>query len=109
MLIGLSVLTAIGLRSFYEHQAKLGSPITLCPNNPSSCPAYNHGTESAVLSELHTIFAGAAVCTVLAGVLALLTLRARGHATPGPSPAAGEAGTAKAGAAQAGDPETATT
>jgi len=80
MLIGLSVLTAIGLRAFYERQAKIGSPITLCPNNPGSCPAYNHGTESAILSELHTIFAGAAVCAVLAGVLAILTLRGRKNA-----------------------------
>jgi MFS family permease len=77
MLIGLSVLTAIGLRAFYQQQAKIGTAITLCPNNPSSCPAYNRGTETALLTELHTIFGGAAICAALAAVLALLTLRVR--------------------------------
>jgi MFS family permease len=78
MLAGLSALTAIALHRFYQAQARIGSPLNICPkSNPTSCPAYEDATNRAVLSELHTIFAGAAVCTALAGVLAVLLLRAR--------------------------------
>jgi MFS family permease len=77
MLAGLSVLAAIALHRFYQAQARIGSPLTLCPAHPSSCPAYDAATTRALLTELHTIFAGAAVCAVVAGALALLLLRAR--------------------------------
>jgi len=77
MLAGLSVLTAIALHRFYSAQARTGSPITLCPSHPTSCPAYDHATTEAVITELHTIFAGAAICTGVACVLALLLLRSR--------------------------------
>jgi MFS transporter, DHA2 family, triacylglyceride efflux pump len=78
MLAGLSALTAIALRRFYEAQAKIGSPLKLCPNTlPQNCAAYNDATNRALLSELHTIFAGAAVCAALAGVLAIVLLRTR--------------------------------
>jgi hypothetical protein len=76
MLAGLSVLTAIGLHRFYEAQARIGSPVTLCPAHPTSCPAYDRASTSALLTELHTIFAGAAVCAAVAGILALVLLRA---------------------------------
>ncbi|HET9076840.1 MAG TPA: MFS transporter [Acidimicrobiales bacterium] len=75
MLAGLSALTAVALHRFYAAQARIGSPLTLCPNNPNSCPAYDHATTRALLSELHTIFAGAAVCAALAAVLAVVLLR----------------------------------
>ena len=75
MLAGLSALTAIGIHRFYAAQARIGSPLVLCPANPGSCPAYDTATTQALLSELHTIFAGAAVCAAAAGVLALLLLR----------------------------------
>ena len=77
MLAGLSALTAVALHRFYKAQAKIGSPIALCPSHPTSCPAYNHATTQAVVTELHTIFAGAAICTGAACVLALLLLRSR--------------------------------
>ena len=77
MLAGLSALTAVGIRQFYEAQARIGSPITLCPSSPTSCPAYDHATTAALLSELHTIFVGAAVCAGIAAVLAALLLRPR--------------------------------
>jgi MFS family permease len=76
MLAGLSALTAIGLHRFYEAQARIGSPVTLCPAHPTSCPAYDRASTSALLTELHTIFAGAAICAAVAGILALLLLRA---------------------------------
>lgn len=81
MLAGLSVLTAIALRRFYEAEAKIGSPLKLCPTHPASCPVYDRETNAALLSELHTIFAGAAVCTGAAGVLALVLLRVGRAAT----------------------------
>ena len=77
MLAGLSALTAIGIHRFYAAQARIGSPLVLCPASPGSCPAYDTATTQALLSELHTIFAGAAVCAAAAGVLALLLLRNR--------------------------------
>jgi MFS family permease len=75
MLAGLSALTAIALHRFYQAQAKIGSPLVLCPSNPNNCAPYNTATTNAIVSELHTIFAGAAVCAIAAGVLALVLLR----------------------------------
>jgi hypothetical protein len=77
MLAGLSALTAIGLHRFYAAQARIGSPLALCPTHPGSCPAYDSATTKALLSELHTIFGGAALCAAAAGVLAVLLLRSR--------------------------------
>lgn len=76
MLAGLSALTALGVHRFYRAQARIGSPLVLCPSHPGSCPAYDKASTAALLSELHTIFAGAAVCTAVAAVVALLWLRA---------------------------------
>lgn len=75
MLAGLSALTAVALHRFYAAQARIGSPLSLCPRTPNSCPAYDRATTAALLSELHTIFAGAALCALLAGILALILLR----------------------------------
>jgi MFS family permease len=77
MLAGLSALTAIALHRFYQAQARIGSPLVLCPNNPDNCAPYNDATTNAIVSELHTIFAGAAVCALAAGVLAIVLLRPR--------------------------------
>jgi hypothetical protein len=78
MLAGLSALTAIALHRFYEAQARIGSPLVICPNtNPTSCAPYNDATSRALLSELHTIFGGAAVCAALAALLAVTLLRPR--------------------------------
>ncbi|MGH9056487.1 MAG: MFS transporter, partial [Acidimicrobiales bacterium] len=77
MLAGLSALTAIGLHRFYQAEAHIESPFKLCPTHPASCPAYDHATQLALLAELHTIFFGAAVCTLIAGVLAVGLLRHR--------------------------------
>lgn len=76
MLAGLSALTAIALRRFYAAQAKIGSPLKLCPNSlPQNCTVYNEATSRALIAELHTIFAGAAVCAALASILALFLLQ----------------------------------
>ncbi|MDQ2726383.1 MAG: MFS transporter [Actinomycetota bacterium] len=75
MLAGLSALTAIGLHRFYQAQAKIGSPVVLCPSHPESCGPYLHATSAAVLTELHTIFIGAAVGAGTAAMLAAVVLR----------------------------------
>lgn len=74
MLAGLSALTAIGLHRFYQAQTKIGSPLTLCPTHPASCPRYLQATTAALLTELHTIFIGAALCAGAAAVLAIALL-----------------------------------
>lgn len=82
MMVGLSALTAVALHRFYGAEARIGSPLTLCPDNPNSCPAYDNATTKALLSELHTIFAGAALCALVAGLLAVLLLRTSDSDTP---------------------------
>jgi MFS family permease len=83
MLAGLSVLTAVGLRVFYTRQQQIGTVLQVCPKTPTHCPAYTQATHAALLSELHAIFAGAAVCCALAAVLCLVLLPRR--PTPPPS------------------------
>ena len=78
MLVGVSLLTAIGLRAFYQDIATIPSPATLCPTHPLSCSSYNTLVQSALLDELRTVFLAAAVCTALAGVIGGLTLRRQG-------------------------------
>ncbi len=75
MLVGISALTAVALHRFYAAQARIGSPLTLCPSHPAACPVYDRATSAALLSELHTIFGGAALSAVVAAVAATLLLR----------------------------------
>jgi MFS family permease len=75
MLLGLSVLTAVGLRSFEAAQSRIPSPLTLCPQTPTACPAYDALSRQAIVDELHTVFTGAAVCAAVAAVLSLALLR----------------------------------
>jgi MFS family permease len=79
MLTGLSLLTAIGLRRFYSVQAMLPHPISLCPNTPLNCPAYDTLERGAILDELHVVFLGAAACALLAAALATSLLRRHGE------------------------------
>ncbi|HEY6794640.1 MAG TPA: MFS transporter [Kineosporiaceae bacterium] len=85
MLVGLSLLTAVGLRVFYARQTGIGTPLTLCPTTPFDCPAYVAATRASALDELRAIFAGGAGCTLVAGVLCLLLLTARSAARPDPA------------------------
>ena len=75
MLVGLSLLTAVALRRFTAEVAAIGTPLELCPRHPADCAAYDAATDAAVLTQLHTVFAGAAVAAGLAAVAALLLLR----------------------------------
>lgn len=91
MLAGLSALTAVALHRFYRAQARIGSALQLCPTHPTSCPVYNRATTAALLSELHTIFVGAAICTGVAMLLALVLLRSPAS----PSVTSGASGTTR--------------
>src|SRR4051812_484112 len=75
MLVGLSLLTAVALRRFTAAVDAIGTPFELCPRSPTDCPAYDRATEAAVLTQLHTVFAGAAVAAALAAGAALVLLR----------------------------------
>ncbi|HJX42818.1 MAG TPA: MFS transporter, partial [Geodermatophilus sp.] len=75
MLVGLSLLTAVALRRFTAEVEAIGSPLGVCPDSPADCPAYEAATGAAVLTQLHTVFAGAAVAAALAAVAALALLR----------------------------------
>lgn len=75
MLAGLSLLTAVALRRFTAEVEAIGTPFELCPDSPADCPAYDAATDAAILTQLHTVFAGAAVAAGLAAVAALVLLR----------------------------------
>jgi MFS family permease len=75
MLVGLSLLTAVALRRFTAEIAAIGSPVELCPDSPADCAPYEAAAEAAVLTQLHTVFAGAAVAAALAAAAALVLLR----------------------------------
>jgi len=86
MLVGLALLTAVALRRFTAEVAQAGSPFELCPQTPTDCAAYEQATDAAVLTQLHTVFAGAAVSAALAALAALVLLRGRSPAGGGRSP-----------------------
>ncbi|MCZ2857373.1 MFS transporter [Blastococcus sp. VKM Ac-2987] len=75
MLAGLSLLTAVALRRFTAEVSAIGTPMELCPATPADCAAYDAATEAAVLTQLHTVFAGAAIAAGLAAVASLVLLR----------------------------------
>ncbi|MCW2534876.1 MAG: Major facilitator superfamily 1 [Modestobacter sp.] len=75
MLVGLSLLTAVALRRFTAEVAGIASPFESCPKTPADCPVHDAATDAAVLTQLHTVFAGAAVAAGLAAVAALVLLR----------------------------------
>jgi hypothetical protein len=77
MLVGLSLLTAVALHRFEAQVAAIGSPVDICPRTPARCPAYDRATDAAVLAQLHTVFAGAAIAAGLAAVAALVLLHGR--------------------------------
>jgi MFS family permease len=75
MLVGLSALTAIGLSRFAHVAAGIASPLELCPQSPAHCRAYDAAVRAAAISEVHAVFAGAAVAASAAAVLAAVLLR----------------------------------
>ena len=74
MLVGVSLLTALGLHQFFSAAARLPSPAALCPHAPLSCAAYNTLIENAVVRELDAVLLGAAACAAIAAALAATLL-----------------------------------
>jgi MFS family permease len=77
MIVGISVLSAVALHRFYRAEARIGSPLTICPGHPTACPSYDRASTAALLGELHTIFFGAAAAAALGAALSLLLLAGR--------------------------------
>lgn len=74
-LVGISALTTIGLRAFYAEQDSLPAPMDVCGEGDSRCREYSMILQEAGLTQLQTIFLGAAVSCVIAGLLALVLFR----------------------------------
>lgn len=74
MLVGISALTTIGLRRYYSVQSDLPAPAEVC-GGATRCAEYTTLLREAGLAQLQTVFVGAAVASVVAGVLALVTFR----------------------------------
>ncbi|MEU4194302.1 MFS transporter [Kribbella sp. NPDC026611] len=79
MLVGVSALTAIGLRRYFAIADGIKSPNELCPSTPGNCRPFLDALRDAAVSQVHAIFAGAAVCAILAAVLAVVLLGRRGQ------------------------------
>jgi hypothetical protein len=76
MLVGISVLTMVGLRHYYAEQVDLPTPAEVCPSG-TQCAAYTRLLTEAGLAQLQTVFVGAAGCAAVAGILALLLFHPR--------------------------------
>lgn len=86
MLVGISVLTTLGLWRFYAEQEELPSPFEVCGEGVSRCAEFTRLVQEAGVAQLQTVFLGAAVISAVAGLLAVVLLR--GAPTGEVSPAA---------------------
>ncbi len=75
MLLGISALTTIGLRAFYSASAKIPAAEELCGGKAELCSAYRDAVRDAGITQLHAVFIGAAVCALIAAVLAATLLQ----------------------------------
>ncbi len=91
-LVGVSALTTIGLRRYYAAQADLPAPGEVCPEGRTRCAEYTRILREAGLVELHTIFLGAAVCCLVAGLVALVVFRRADTREVEPSAVRGQIG-----------------
>jgi MFS family permease len=74
MLVGISALSTIGLRRYYAEQSDMPNVREVC-DGKSRCDAFTLLLKQAGIAQEHTVFLGAAVCAVIAGVLALVLFR----------------------------------
>jgi hypothetical protein len=74
MLVGISALNTIGLRRYYAEAAGLPTIREVCDGR-SRCAAFTRMLREAGIAQEHTVFVGAAVCAVVAGLLALALFR----------------------------------
>ncbi len=77
MLVGISALTTIGLRRYYAEQADLPEPSDVC-DGKTRCAEFTDLLRVAGIAQEQTVFLGAALCAVVAGVLALVLFRSAG-------------------------------
>jgi hypothetical protein len=79
MLVGISALTTIGLRRYYTELETnpLPAPREVC-DGKTRCQAFSDLLAGAGIPQEHTVFAGAAICAVVAGLLALVLFRGAG-------------------------------
>lgn len=85
MLVGVSALTAVGLRAFYAERDSLPPVREVC-GQAAPCAEYNDLLKQAALTQEQVIFAGAAGCALVAAVLAVALFRGaetRGSTAPG--------------------------
>ena len=75
MLVGISVLTTLGLRRFYAAQGDLPTPLEVCGGGRTRCAEFELLLQEAGLVQLQSVFVGGALCCAVAGVLALLVFR----------------------------------
>jgi len=75
MLVGISGLTTLGLRRYYSEQADLPPIAQVCGAGRGLCDRYEDLLQGAGIAQEHTVFAGAAVAALAAGVLALALFR----------------------------------
>jgi MFS family permease len=73
MLVGISVLTTIGLRRFYAESARV-PPIEEVCGSTRVCDAYVAALTDAGIAQISTIFWGAAGCALLAAGLSVVLL-----------------------------------
>ncbi|GAA4759380.1 hypothetical protein GCM10023350_51860 [Nocardioides endophyticus] len=74
MLVGISALTTIGLRRYYSEQADVPSVRDVC-DGASRCAEFTRLLKVAGIAQEQTVFTGAAVCALVAAVLALVLFR----------------------------------
>jgi hypothetical protein len=74
MLVGVAVLTTIGLRRYYSEQADLPPVREVC-GGASRCDAFTDLIRTAGIAQEQTVFTSAALAALLAAVLALVLLR----------------------------------
>ncbi|UUZ58904.1 hypothetical protein [Nocardioides sp. B-3] len=74
MLVGISALTTIGLRQYYAEQGVIPPAREVC-DGKSRCKEFSDLLRVAGIAREHTVFYGAAVCAVVAAVLALVLFR----------------------------------
>ena len=71
MLVGISALTTLGLRRYYDGLTS----VTQTCGRPQMCDAYQEVQRAGGVAQEHTVFAGAVVCALVAAALALVLLR----------------------------------
>ena len=74
MLVGISALTTLGLRSYYAEQGDVPPAREVC-DGKSRCKEFTLLLKEAGIAQEQTVFLGAAVCALVAGLLALLLFR----------------------------------